>query len=482
MRQKLINKLPDLEDDTNLADLIFNPQLSSGQWYYSLKSNSRKLSNYLMNNNLQGVNSYLKKSGKKLDFLQKENQAISQKQDVLISYPGIYSLNYKDLLSQLLQTAILIEHSTIPPYLTALYSIKEGSNSRVSQVIRSVAVEEMLHMILVCNVMNALAIQPVVNKPENYPAYPAKLPLNLDFKLNLDKFSKSTIQTFITIESPSNSMVDAPFDEIQLDIIQEDSFKVTSENYVGWEGKNILKLIEKQIDTIGEFYDITLFLIVVFQVIDYYKRTGIWPSTIDEINKGGIFNGDPGKQIQPEEYYGSGGTLSVVESLEDVFKVFEEIKGQGEGGDGTLFTTDPSQFEEGFELAHYFRFKEIFHEHTYLGGNYDPFCDENGMMPIITPPVGRALKVDWDAVYPIKPNIKIADVKDNTALYHQMNQFNISYKNMLDAIQDAIEGNKENLSKSILIMYKLKEQAVDIMRQNIDGNTNAAPSFEYPIL
>ena len=31
-------------------------------------------------------------------------------------------IDYKPVLQDLLQTAILIEHSTIPPYLTALYS------------------------------------------------------------------------------------------------------------------------------------------------------------------------------------------------------------------------------------------------------------------------------------------------------------------------------------------------------------------------
>src|SRR5665213_2756788 len=45
------------------------------------------------------------------------------------------------------QTAIELEHSTIPPYLVALYSIKDGTNQVATQIIRSVVIEEMLHMI-----------------------------------------------------------------------------------------------------------------------------------------------------------------------------------------------------------------------------------------------------------------------------------------------------------------------------------------------
>nr|MCU0322110.1 ferritin-like protein [Chitinophagaceae bacterium] len=51
-----------------------------------------------------------------------------------------------DSLKKHLQVAIELEHSTIPPYLCALYSIKEGTNVAASQIIRSVVIEEMLHM------------------------------------------------------------------------------------------------------------------------------------------------------------------------------------------------------------------------------------------------------------------------------------------------------------------------------------------------
>ncbi|MEA5498083.1 ferritin-like domain-containing protein [Limnoraphis robusta] len=51
---------------------------------------------------------------------------------------------------------MMIEHATFPPYITALYSLKPGSNLEAFHVIRAVAVEEMLHLTLVANVFNAV--------------------------------------------------------------------------------------------------------------------------------------------------------------------------------------------------------------------------------------------------------------------------------------------------------------------------------------
>lgn len=55
-----------------------------------------------------------------------------------------------------LQWALQVEHTTIPPYLCALHSIPDGYNVEAATVIRSVVMEEMLHMTLVANVLNAV--------------------------------------------------------------------------------------------------------------------------------------------------------------------------------------------------------------------------------------------------------------------------------------------------------------------------------------
>lgn len=488
MRQRLIQKTAPQEtlskeaealdrnaivtDAISLQSLLLDSTISKEDWIEGLKHHSKALTNLLLNEQTDEFNQYVRS-----EF----GSAISELSGKITSEAkkGIADIDYRPILQDLLQTAILIEHSTIPPYLTALYSIKDGTNALASQIIRSVAVEEMLHLIMVCNVLNAINIQPSVNRPQNYPVYPMKLPMNVDFYIGLETFSTNSIATFIAIESPSGPLVKAPKYDHEVGsatlfaksaAVQEDSF---------WTLENIKGLIMENVHTIGEYYDMLFFYIVVFQITAYYKEHGTLPQRFEELNTGGIFTGDPAKQIRPEQYYGSGGKLHAVESLAGVIAVFQEIKGQGEGADDSIFDVDPSQFEEGAELAHYFRFKEVFHEHFYVDGKYEPFMDENGMMPVTTPPTGKALPVDWSAAYPMKENPKLSDYVGNKELYAQGLEFNKTYRRLLDAIQSAVEGNQKELEKSIMYMYALKEQAVGLMKQPLDAQYNAGPTFEY---
>src|SRR5437588_4903899 len=100
------------------------------------------------------------------------------------------------------QTAIELEHSTIPPYLCALYSLDaqkkndaqkndEQKNQFAYQVIQSVVMEEMLHMIQAANILAAIGGRPALNNPKFIPEYPTFLPHSDDaFKVGLQKFSR----------------------------------------------------------------------------------------------------------------------------------------------------------------------------------------------------------------------------------------------------------------------------------------------------
>ncbi|KMQ64793.1 hypothetical protein ACM46_11220 [Chryseobacterium angstadtii] len=457
-----------VEEAISLQSLLFDSSISKEEWTEGLKYHNKTLTNLLLNDQIKEFDEYLSSQF---------GSGISEVSDSVKKRWA--DVDYRPVLQDLLQTAILIEHSTIPPYLTALYSIKDGTNALASQIIRSVAVEEMLHMIMVCNVMNAVNIQPSVNRPQNYPTYPMKLPMNVDFYVGLETFCSNSIATFIAIESPSNPLVKAPKYETEPELasFRAKTAAVQENNF--WTLENMKGFIMENVHTIGEYYDVLFFYITVFQIIAYYQEHGSLPQNFKELNRGGIFTGDPAKQIRPEQYYGSGGKLHPVEALAGVIAVFQEIKGQGEGADDSIFDVDPSQFEEGAELAHYFRFKEVFHEHFYVEGNYEPFTDENGMMPVSTPPNGKPLPVDWNGAYPMKENPKLSDYAGNKALYAQGLEFNKTYRKLLDAIQSAVEGNHQELEKSIMYMYALKEQAVGLMKQPLDSQSNAGPTFEY---
>src|ERR1041385_4990599 len=98
-------------------------------------------------------------------------------------------------LHRYLDVAMQLEHATIPPYLTALYSIHPGSNPDACHVIRTVAVEEMLHLTLAANILNAVGGTPDLTGPDFVPGYPACLPDGeTDFKVSRRAFSKTCVE------------------------------------------------------------------------------------------------------------------------------------------------------------------------------------------------------------------------------------------------------------------------------------------------
>lgn len=93
-----------------------------------------------------------------------------------------------------LQQACEVELATIPLYLTALYSLKVGSASDAADAIRTVALEEMLHLNIAANILAAIGGEPefVV------PTYPGRLPLDvIPGKASLQQINK-----FMQIEMP----------------------------------------------------------------------------------------------------------------------------------------------------------------------------------------------------------------------------------------------------------------------------------------
>src|SRR5215831_1259262 len=108
-----------------------------------------------------------------------------------------------DWLELALQTAVSIEFSTIPPYLSALWSIKDPLHP-VAASIRNVVQEEMLHMALACNMLTGLGRVPHINDPNMVPSYPGGIPggVHAELVVSLAGLSDATLDTFIEIESP----------------------------------------------------------------------------------------------------------------------------------------------------------------------------------------------------------------------------------------------------------------------------------------
>jgi Ferritin-like len=132
-----------------------------------------------------------------------------------------------------LQGALEIEHLTIPPYLTAMYTIQAGTNKAAYYAIRSVVLEEMLHMTLVANLLNALGGRPRVAHPDFVRSYPARLPYSaLTVEIPLRHFSPEAMRTFLLIEHPRrldhgpHDTPDMPPTGPEIDVRWENAYRI----------------------------------------------------------------------------------------------------------------------------------------------------------------------------------------------------------------------------------------------------------------
>jgi hypothetical protein len=318
-----------------------------------------------------------------------------------------------------LQDALELEHATIPPYLCALYSIPEGTNREAASVIRSVVMEEMLHMVLVANVMNAVGRTPVLAKPGFIKPYPAPLPHSDDsFSVELLPFSERALDVFLKIERPAK--VGAP--------PQPDRFH-----------------------TIGQFYEA-----VEEALTRLTKELG--PST--------VFTGNEAYQIPPGRwYYGGGGEVVPVKDLESALLALREVTDEGEGLDHTIWDGD-----KGRELAHYFRFAELRAQRCFLPED----SEASG-------PSGPDLPVDFDVVAPMRPNPRSDDYRAHPEIHRQMMKGNRIYTRLLRQLQAAFTGTPDALRDAVPIMYEFRYQAEALMRipSPLSRGTTVGPSFEF---
>ena len=347
-----------------------------------------------------------------------------------------------DQLKYYLIQAMKIEHATIPPYMTALYSIKPGTNLEAFHIIRAVAVEEMLHLTLVANVYNAVGgsfESPVLTASDFIPKYPSYLPTgSTDFKVGLSKFSKETIETFRQIERSQDvpesmpSVASRSLEERFLEIIGFDPTKT--------------------------FYSIGLFYAEIIRGLNaLYKEKG--PD---------LFCGDPKRQITPEYYYNGGGDIIPVTDLRSAIRALKVIQDQGEGSrSGTIYDAER-------QLAHDYRFQQILLGKYYLIDKDDPTKSDQPNQP-----TGEPFTVDWDAVYPIKDNAKLSDYPEGSEVRTAALEFQFAYSEFLTKIEYAFNGHPEHLIPAVGGMFRLKEQANSLMRNPIPGSpgVNAAPIY-----
>jgi hypothetical protein len=336
-------------------------------------------------------------------------------------------------LRRWIQTAIKLEFTTIPAYLTALYSIVDKT-SDAYQTVRSVVVEEMFHVNQIANLLVSIGGTPQFTDSA-VPTYPAYLPSAKRGPLpyvGLYRASPAVFQgVFMAIEMP------APF-----------TAPAEGEQYT----------------TIGQFY----------KAIDQGLE-----SCVDKYGSASVFRQAAGVRQRNDIYLGKfGGRAVEVHDLSTAKFAIRQIVEQGEGAvdpTRTLVADEPwgTYLQYGrrldgtfgpilgtpYELSHYFKFKRIV---------------EGGQFP---------------DTYPIVSNPRLADFSNPDAKQAAV-AFNRYYSVMLRSLEKAFAvttaGRDPYFEITLPLMHShLPQVAGQLVTTPMasDGDPsvgpNAAPTFEY---
>ncbi len=319
-----------------------------------------------------------------------------------------------------LGNAIALELSTIPPYLTAFFSIKPGFNAEAGAIIRSVAIEEMLHLSLACNILNAVRGQPQI--PGALLRYPSPLPMGIGdepgkpFVVPLARLSQTTIAAFMVIEEPEHEL---EFPDAEL----------------------LAAAPPADYHTIGEFY----------------RALGDLMSSLGP----GIFTG--AKERQVSGWIGPH-FLGPIEGLGDALDAIDVIVDQGEG-------TSTSPLADPEELAHFYRFEQIQRQATL---NPDPGVPQGYSWG--KPVVG----LDDEGVWPMVDNPPLVPLPEGSEVARASQQFDATFTRLLDDLQRTFDGAPEILGSAVAQMHALRLEAQRLMPLEVPGTTQTAgPRFLY---
>ena len=305
-------------------------------------------------------------------------------------------------LHPVVQNAIELEHATIPPYLCGYFTLKHGHNDEVSEIIRSVVIQEMLHLTIAANLMLALGGQPSINNPKFVPDYPHSLPMGIgdDFPVHLRKCSIEQVKdTFMKIEEPEDP-IDIPIGAGVMPAAAE------------------IELPD--FDTIGAFYH---FLI----------------KKIEEL--GDAIEWHSEQQVIASKWFPNPKQMFLINSVETAVAAINVIIDQGEGT-----STDPLDASD--EPAHFYRFEQIVkgRKLTKLPGSNPPKYEFGG----------DPIELDSHQVWDMDDDPKIANYKPGSYSHRMATQFSYSYTKLLNSLHRAFNGEPAQLDHAMGVMYELR--------------------------
>jgi hypothetical protein len=321
-----------------------------------------------------------------------------------------------DDVFDLLQMAVELEFSTLPPYLYALYSIKPGSNAEAASRIRFVAMEEMAHMCLACNILNALGKNPVLTAP----TYPGPLPGGISaggkeaLIIHLYPFSKEAMNQAMLIEEPEGGAIDFPHEA--------------------------LEAVAPTFMTIGQFYN----------HLDKFLKTlpaSRWTAGHNQIDARQFLQGE----------------IFAVNNYDDAHRAITQIVSEGEG-------SKESPLDFAGEVSHYYRFGEIYYDQVLTKADNPKGYAWTGKLgvewsavyPAIADPGSHDFSRD-------PPEARAAQDACDRA-----------YTALIQELQRAVSGESGRLGNAVRAMFDLRMAARHALTVPLAVPTQVAgPSFRY---
>ena len=334
--------------------------------------------------------------------------------------------NFLNLQNQL-QIGLQLELATIPLYATSLYSIADGCNMEVSKIIRSILMQEMLHMTLVGNVMNAMKDpnkknekkHPLIDSPDVAPVYPTiGLPgcVQPSLRVYLSKASLRHIYEVLqVVEEPHLSCV-VPGSDV------------------------------KSHHTIGEFYNEISDCITELGDSIFEDNEGLqvsWPWTPSEVEIGKLWK---------------------VNDAKSALNAIKEIVEQGEGASPINPHSSPTQY------GHYYRLMEIVCQKK-LKKNNDTHYSYTG----------EDIPFDTKGVWPMRANPSKNCTTGNC--YTEARAFHTTYRRLLRELQATFNGEPERINSAVGVMESLLVHAKRVMRVPLYSNPaleeTCGPVWDY---
>jgi hypothetical protein len=325
-------------------------------------------------------------------------------------------INTLDDALDLLQMAIELEFSTLPPYLYALYSIMPGTNAEASSRIRAVAMEEMVHMCLACNILNALGKNPVLTAP----TYPGPLPGGISgggkqaLIIHLYPFSKESMAQAMAIEEPEDGPIDFPHE--------------------------MLAEAAPTFMTIGQFYN----------HLDSFLATlpaSQWKAGRNQIDDRQFLQGE----------------IFAVNNYADAHLAIQRIVSEGEG-------TRESPLDFAGEVSHYYRFAEIFYDQVLTKANNPKGYVWKGTLGVdwkaVYPAIADPESHDFS--------------KDPPAARAAQDRCDEAFTRLVQELQRAVAGDGVRLGNAVRAMFDLRMAAKHALTVPLAVPTEVAgPSFRY---